>query len=490
MPGNLLNPMPEATPILLKNAEVDGVGGQDMLIEDGCIAAIAGHLPPPPRAEVIQAEGGALLPGLTDHHLHLASLAAARGSLSCGPPDVANAGQLARRLRSAAQTMGGDGWLRGIGYHESVAGDIDAAWLDACVEDRPVRIQHRGGRLWVLNSRALACLRPGANDPLERRGGHLTGRLVDQDVWLRRRLGALDPSAFPDLGPVSRELARHGITAVTDTTPHNDAAALDRFRAARADGQLLQSVLAMGGPELDGVAGAPVSGVARGARKFHLLESALPDFDATCAAIVRSHRAGRAAAFHCVTRTELVFALSALEAAGELAGDRIEHASVTPPELLDKIREQGLTVVTQPVFVSQRGDQYLERVAAEDQPWLYRLRAFLEAGVPLAGSSDTPFGDPDPWRAMQAAVSRCTRAGLPLAQSEALTPEQAVALYTSPPERPGRGPEPLRAGRVADLCLLEQPWQSTRSDLAGVRVRLTLKAGVPIWRSPVPAPSG
>ena len=65
-----------------------------------------------------------------------------------------------------------------------------------------------------------------------------------------------------------------------------------------------------------------------------------------------------------------------------------------------------LTVVTQPHFISERGDQYLTDVDPEDQPWLYRLQGFLAADVPLAAGTDAPFGHWDPWRAIRSAPAR------------------------------------------------------------------------------------
>ena len=103
---------------------------------------------------VVDAAGGAVLPGLHDHHVHLLALAAARQSIRLGPPDVGDRAAFDAALRAAA--AGGTGWLRGIGYHESVAGPLDRDRLDALVPGRPVRVQHRSGAMWVLNSRALA----------------------------------------------------------------------------------------------------------------------------------------------------------------------------------------------------------------------------------------------------------------------------------------------------------------------------------------------
>jgi predicted amidohydrolase YtcJ len=469
--------------MLIRAAELHFSEILDLRIAGGRIAAIGQQLWPEAGEEVIEADGGALLPGLRDHHLHLASLAAARASLQCGPPQVHDAAQLGERLREAACERS-DEWLRGIGYHESVAGLIDRHWLDRYIPRRPVRIQHRGGRLWIFNSRALELLQAGDGDPLERIDGQLSGRLYDNDSWLRQRLGR----QRPDLSEVSRSLASLGVTALTDTSPNNSPEELHWLRQAQQRGELLQDLLLMGDASLDriseGQAGtAQCPGLAIGPHKFHLHEASLPDYQAVHEAIVASHGVGRNVAFHCVSRTELAFALGVLREAGVVPGDRIEHASITPPEWLAELAALGLTVVTQPGFVAERGEAYLEQVDAADQPWLYRLRGFLDAGIPLAGSSDAPFGDPNPWRAMQAAVTRLTAAGRPLGPDEALGPEQALALFHSPLATPGRNAARIEVGAAADLCLLQAPWARLRHDLAAARPRLTLRGGTVIWRN-------
>ncbi|MGH8456869.1 MAG: amidohydrolase family protein, partial [Stenotrophobium sp.] len=134
-----------------------------------------------------------------------------------------------------------------------------------------------------------------------------------------------------------------------------------------------------------------------------------------------------------------------------------------------------------PNFIAERGDAYLDEVAADDRPWLYRLRGFLDAGIPLAGSTDAPFGVPDPWAAMQAAVSRRSHSGRQIGEAEALTPEEAFTLFASTLETPDKPARRVEAGVSADLCLLSTPWQQARADLATVRVRMTLKEGRTIW---------
>jgi predicted amidohydrolase YtcJ len=187
-------------------------------------------------------------------------------------------------------------------------------------------------------------------------------------------------------------------------------------------------------------------------------------------------------AVHCVTRAELVLATAAFAAAGGLPGDRIEHASVAPPEVVERLAELPLTVVTQPHFIRERGDAYAVEVEPADRPWLYRCRGFLEAGVPLGGGTDAPFGDPDPWRAMRAALERRTEKGLTLGPDEALEPERALGLFTSPAEAPGAAPRRVDVGAAADLCLLDVPWEVARHELSSRCVRATLREGNLIWQ--------
>ena len=120
-------------------APMFGADRVDVRIRQGVVAAIAAGLVPEPGECVIDARGAALLPGLQDHHLHLQALAAARGSLHCGPPQIEAADALAQRLRRENRAT--REWLRGVGYHDSVAGALDRHRLDELAPDTPVRVQ-------------------------------------------------------------------------------------------------------------------------------------------------------------------------------------------------------------------------------------------------------------------------------------------------------------------------------------------------------------
>ncbi len=456
--------------VLICSAEVWQQGLCDLRIVNGKVAEL-GQLQPRPGEQIIEAGGGALLPGLHDHHIHLTASAARAESLICGPPEVTSASQLAGVLSAL-----GSGWLRGILYHESVMGLPDAAELDALAPHRPVRIQHRSGRLWLLNSRALDLLLEHAEPPpgLERDGGHYTGRLFDEDEWLRRAMG----SSPPGLAQVSAQLTRYGVTGVTDMTPRNDAATAIQFTNEIVSGRLQQWCVMAGKLELADAVTHPQLQI--GPAKLHLHENAMPDLDETIAFIRSAHDHGRPLASHCTTETELVFTLAALEAAGVLAGDRIEHAGIAADHHIAEIARLGLAVVSQPHFIAERGDQYLQYVEPRLHYALYRLAAFCDAGIVLAAGSDAPFGSLDPWAAMAAAISRRTQGGAIIGEAEALSPEQALALFLADPLNLARQ-RVIATGGPADLCLLDRPWQQARnalsSALASALVHATLIGG-------------
>ena len=443
---------------LIREVDLDGRSA-DVRIRGRRIAAIGEGLRPEPGERCVGADGGALLPGLCDHHVHLMSLAASLRSVRCGPPDVRTAEDLSRALHRAD----GRDALRGFGYHESVAGDLDRHALDRLGPARPIRIQHRTGARWILNSKALEALGPidraraPAGFELDEHG-RPTGRIDRADEWLRERTG----TSAPDLSAVGAMLAARGVTGACDATPSNGADALGLLESAVEGGVLPLRLLVMGRDDLP----APsTERVARGALKVMLDENALPERASLVARIRHSHADGRGVAFHCVTRSELVFAASALEEAGCTPWDRIEHASIAPPDCVDLLARLPLTVVTQPNFVCERGDAYLSDVDESDRPWLYRGRAFVGANVPLAGGTDAPFGKPDPWAAMRAAVERRSASGASIGAEEALTPEEALALFTTRLESPGGPPRRVTPGAVADLVLLARPWSVARDRL-------------------------
>jgi len=471
--------------LLIQGVEVDG-RIVDVRIEAGRVVEVAdpsarARAPAPGAGdEVFEAGGGALVPGLHDHHIHLLALAAAARSVRVGPADVGGPEGFAAALQAADAALEPGRWVRAVGYHESVAGPLDRYVLDAIVPGRPVRLQHRGGAMWVANSAALAALglspdgvdrSSGVPDGVERGAdGSPTGRLYGLDAWLGERV----PREALDLGAVGRMLLDFGVTGVTDATPTERGDDIALLAAAVVDGDLPQHVVVTGGAGLDPAAGPDLE---RGPVKLVVADHALPALDRLAGDIAAAHRRRRAVAVHCVTRVGLLLALAAWDEAGSRPGDRIEHGAVVHPAEAVRIAAHGLTVVTQPAFVAERGDDYLADVDADDRPHLWPCAGLLRAGIAVGGSTDAPFGPADPWQAIAAAAVRRTPSGHVLGADERLEARRALDLFLGSADAPGGPPRRIAPGAPADLCLLAVPLDEALEAPSAAFVAATIRAG-------------
>jgi len=411
--------------LLFKNVEVEG-RAVDVRTDQSTIAEVGPDLRPTLRAEVVDGRGGALLPGLHDHHVHVLAMAAADRSVSLdGVADVGAA------LAVADRELDPDAWLRAVGW-SGAEDELDRELIDAVVPGRPVRVQHRSGVLWVLNTAALE--RAGLDAP--------DGKLFGADSVLRERIDDAEPL---DLAAVGQRLASYGVTGVTDATPFTDMGGPNLL----AGGGLAQRIVLMGAPHLD-LDDAP-AGVEWGPAKILLADHALPSLPEVVASFAAARSRRRAIAVHSVTAASLVLALTAWDEIGAQPGDRIEHGAVIPASLISRIADLGLTVVTQPNFVVEREEQYRTEVPADELDSLYRCRTLLDAGVPVAFGTDAPFGDADPWKAIAAAVDRT------IAPAERVDAERALDRFLTAPLDPGCGPRRVEPGGRADLCLLRAP---------------------------------
>jgi predicted amidohydrolase YtcJ len=435
---------------LLRAVEVDGAV-VDCRVRDGVVRELRPDLPRGDGETVLEGSGAALLPGLADHHLHIRALAAARASV-----DVAGAGDLA-----AVPVPPGTGWLRLIGASTELGRDA----VDRAFPDRPVRVQHRSGALWILNSAAVQLLAPGL-DADERR----TGQLWRSDQRLRQLLAAAGERTSTDLPRLGHDLARLGLTHLTDATPGLDAASV----AALTKG-LPQHLLALS---------AAVPGP--GPVKIVVPDHDLPALAGLTARISSAHRSGRPVAIHAVSAVALVLVVAALTDAGPAAGDRIEHAAVCDDRTAGHIAAAGVTVVTQPSLWARRGPEFLRESPAAERRMLWRYGSLRERGVRTAVSSDAPYGDADPWQTIRAAATRQPADAAAAAPVERVPAAAVLRSFLADPLDPGGPPRRIRPGSAADLVLLRAPLASALAAVvagAGSPVRAVLLAGQPVSMS-------
>lgn len=452
--------------LLIRNTQVNGQSGCDVLIRAGRVQQIGCGLKA--HGEVIEAQGGALLPGLEDRHLHLLATAAQRESVCLqGAADMTElTGLLGRSVTAAA---GPGAWVRATGLNTTAFPEIDRVLLDKISPRVPVRVQDRTGALWILNSAALRLLTKDTFPAGVERSdsGEPTGRIWREDAWLARNL----PRSPPSLAPIGAELARYGVTSVTDASASQSAESAALLADAHRRDDLPQRLTLMSAGPLD----APDDKAFRvGPVKLLLDERSLPDLETVLGRIQEARTQERAIAVHCVTASELALTLAAFEIAGSQPGDRIEHGSMICEDAIDSLRALGLTVVTQPGFIEARGDHYIRDIPSEEHANLYRCASLMAAGIAVYGSSDAPYGPLDPWAGMRAARYRRTRNGHLIGPLEQLTARRALMLYLGPP---------VRIGAPADLCLLKRPLTEALRTLSADNVAATLIGGAVVHQS-------
>jgi predicted amidohydrolase YtcJ len=271
----------------------------------------------------------------------------------------------------------------------------------------------------------------------------------------------------PSLAALSRQLAHWGVTAVTDAGAQNGPAEAAILAKACRDGELVQRLTMMGREDLlhgDGYVTGPV--------KLLFDERDFPDPMAIAVRIETARRLGRPVAAHCVTEAELVFYLAALDlAGGPRPGDRIEHGSLIPRSLIGDIAAAQFMVVANPGFIAKRGDRYLAEIEAMDLPDLHRLASLADAGIRVLAGSDAPYGPPNPWILIRAAINRKAPSGVVLGADEAVEAKQALALLAS------HGL--IKKGACADCCLVDPGWEGQLEQATDPNpVQLSLIGGV------------
>jgi hypothetical protein len=508
---------------ILFNGNVITLDGRDavatgVLIEDGRIKRVlSGHEDVGRGYRTVDLESATVFPGFIDAHTHPLALGAALRAVDCSPMAVKSITQIVGRIAEAAadssEPLGesSGGWIRARGYDELLLAERrhpNAADLDRAAPGRMVRLSHGSGHGDVLSSAALDAVGigrdsappPGATIERDPTTGEPTGLLFEMGGWLRKRTPQPSSDVLNDYAETaSSAFIAAGVTSVTDAGRDNTVDRMHLYSAMNAEGRFLPRPIVMLSP--DGVYPSPesVPGVRAGATKIAITFSGgemHPEFEALVEMISLAHRADRQVAVHAVEIEAVVMATEAFAAVGDRSQvakrrHRIEHASECPLEIAKMIASTGLSVVTQPGFIHERGDRYVSALKSSeegaDPAHLYAARSLLDAGTTVAGSSDAPFGPHAPLAGIQAAVTRRSSSGASVGSEQAISIREALRLY---------GPDAawvdlqeadagsIESGKRADFVVLERDPREVESDeISSIPVLATLIGGESVFGS-------
>lgn len=160
---------------------------------------------------------------------------------------------------------------------------------------------------------------------------------------------------------------------------------------------------------------------------------------------------------------------------------RVHHAYFPTVEALRLMARHRIPAVVSSPFITNLGESYVVSVGEERAARVMPMREYLDAGVPLAGSSDSFITDFNPWVGMYAAATRQTVTGRVLGESERLTPPEALRSYTlGGAYATGREARigSLEPGKLADFVVLDRdPLAVPPEELREVRALATFLGG-------------
>jgi predicted amidohydrolase YtcJ len=436
--------------------------------------------------------GRIVVPGLRDAHTHLLSTALSRRTLDLR--GVSSVEELKEAVRKAALEIGPGGWVVGRGWDQDKM--VERRYptrhdLDEAAPENPVLLVRVCGHAAVANTRALEKLGLLSGEPEELRGmvvredGEPTGLLVEGAVsWAMEKIPRPGRATLKELlRKVIAEYLRYGVTAVHSMSV--DLEELLLVRELELEGELKLRYEAYVKPELLGSIPEELRHLVRGVKAFAdgsfgartaALRERYSDFPGSGTLLMRAEEIAELARVASSQGLELaVHAIGdraveeVLRAAEMLHGwIRVEHASLTPPDLLELFSQLRPAVAVQPHFILS--DTWIVERLGERTRWVYAFKSLARTGSTLMGSSDSPVEPLNPWLGVYAAVHRGEPEGLPIAGytgGEKLSLREAVGLYAQPASRPED---------IVVLNITKEP--VSRDEFASVRAERVFLKGV------------
>ena len=465
------------------------------------------------RTRVVACQGKTIVPGFNDAHCHPIGLAAGLLSVDCGPSSVRSIVELQAQIRQRAKQTPKGKWIRAVGYNEFYLAEKrhPNRWdLDKAAPHHPVKLSHRSGHACVLNSLALKLLGISEETPeppdgiIERdlETGEPNGLLFEMNPHVEKLTPPLSEEEMErGIGLANEEIISRGITSLQDATWSDSLKRWQILRGLKEREKLVSRVSMMIG--IDELEEFKQRGLSTGSGDSQLrlggvkvilqttTGSLNPPQEELDQLVSKAHKAGFQLALHVVEENTVEAAITALEYAlcqipKPDHRHRLEHCSVCPPHLVQRLKDIKAIVVTQPPFIYYSGERYLATMPQDDLRWLYPIGSLLSSGLRVAASSDSPVAGLNPLVGIYAAVTRAAETGQTLLPQEGISRLEALKMYTLEAayasfEEGVKGC--LTPGRLADLVVLsDDPTKVPPEEIKEIEVVMTIVDGKVVWQ--------
>jgi predicted amidohydrolase YtcJ len=436
---------------------------------------------------VVDLNGGTLLPGFIDAHVH--PVFGGEQRRRC---DLTGARTLAgyRDIIAAyLRAHPGAGWITGGGWSmEAFPGGVPTATaLDDLVPDRPVFLPNRDGHGSWVNTKAmqLAGIDAATPDPADGRierdeHGNPVGMLQEGAAQLVSRLIPALTEADRDKGLLEGQayLLSMGVTGWQDAIVgrlHGSGDQLPAYLRAAQNGTLLANVVGAlwwerdrALDQLDELIGRRALAQDAGGRRFRptsvkmMLDGVAENHTAAMLEpyldghhchtdvtgldfidpqelpryVTALDAAGFQVHFHALGDRAVRNALDAIEAARRENGDsglrhHLAHLQVVHPDDVPRFAQLAATANIQPLWAAhepQMDELTIPFLGDRRAAWQYPFASLRQAGAALCAGSDWPVSSPNPLWGAHVAVNRITPDGNGAAHADPFLPEQRLEL--------------------------------------------------------------
>lgn len=501
-----------------------------LAIKDGLIMFVgddqAVHSLAVAGTKIVNLQGRTVTPGLIDAHCHLSAcglLGTAYVDVSW--PAVFTISDMQAKLAAkiAATPRGewviGSGWLTFEGRYPTKHD------LDPISPDHPVLVINQGGHMAVVNSLALEMAGVNANMPdpgngrfLREANGEPNGTVMNHPAmdYFRR----LWPPDLLDVKVMETSIlnpqatfAAMGVTSFQDVYARDMDRMQAYFNIARRGemtirGQVMNVLEYI--QELDGriealeairyeddtmhLAGAKfqVDGALEASFTHEPHNGIAWDIPIwkpkdLNEAVRAFHDAGYQVALHTAGDAAVDMALDAIENAMKAnprpdPRHRIEHSVLNTDRALQRTKDLGVVISTQPTLIRTFADA-IERIWGEERVQrIIPTRTWLDMGVPLCLSSDAPSMPWwDPQHTLFCSLVRASATKKLVSQEQALTIEEAMYAHTmggAYADFSENKKGSLEPGKLADLVVWhDNPYAAATEDILNLTVDLTMVGG-------------
>ncbi|HEX5689298.1 MAG TPA: amidohydrolase [Roseiflexaceae bacterium] len=470
------------------------------------------------RAEGINLRGRAVVPALTDAHVHLVMHGLTRREIRLEGIDDLDVAL--KSIAAGAQHLPEGAWVRGGGWDHSLWGGRwpTAAMLDALIPDRPVALMRKDGHSAWVNSRAmqLAGIDDSTPDPpggaIQREKKRATGILLETAIDLVRNHmpAATDEERLAAVRDATAEAHGYGMVGVhvpPGLRPGDATQILSDLQRLRERGQLqLRCLVHLGLDELDsalrlglrsglgdhwlriggvkmfsdGSLGSETAEMLSHYEGRRHLGSQTMTTEELNDAVRRAIAGGISVTIHAIgdaanRRVLDAIELAQLEVAEQRQAlndteevvphprpnipNRIEHCQILHPKDIPRFAELGVVASMQPIHATADMDT-ADRLWGERCAHAYAWRSLKDSGAILAFGSDAPVESLNPWLSIHAAVTRQRPGNIPPEgwyPEQRLTVEEALWGFTvgaAIAAGTAREQGTLMPGMLADLAVL------------------------------------